>query len=341
MDSVTATAAASPLASSQVTEAYNWGGRQRAQFDADTDAQAKAIGTDKIQLGFKDVLDLVNPLQHLPVISELYQSATGDNTMKPAIKTVGDTIYGGPIGAVSSVIDNIMTAAGGKDMVTTAANWVGIGDDSTPQPAATQTATANTAAPVTATATPIQTANAQTTPTVASPAATARPFAMVSTASLPAPAPTDGDNAQTAAAPAPVPNSPLFNSLQKGAAPEGQVINTAGAQKFFNPTANRFSGVTPASFKPSKDIANTPASIGLQANMQANDLMQAAAKSSNDAVNNGMAQAGNHLSSNASADTTGNPQSDFAQKMLAAMDRYEAAQKTGTDSSAPAVSAGL
>src|SRR5690348_17165865 len=46
---------------------------------------------------FKDLLDIVNPLQHLPIVGSIYRYLTGD---EPAAGTriIGDALYGGPIG---------------------------------------------------------------------------------------------------------------------------------------------------------------------------------------------------------------------------------------------------
>lgn len=56
---------------------------------------------DNSRLGFKDILDIVNPLHHIPVIGHFYRKITGD-TIHPAIKIAGGTLFGGPIGAVFS-----------------------------------------------------------------------------------------------------------------------------------------------------------------------------------------------------------------------------------------------
>lgn len=51
--------------------------------------------------GLSDIVDIVNPLQHIPLVSNLYQSATGD-TMGAIAQIVGGGIFGGPIGALVS-----------------------------------------------------------------------------------------------------------------------------------------------------------------------------------------------------------------------------------------------
>ena len=64
---------------------------------------------------FKDVLDTINPLQHLPVISTLYQNITGDVPSSGA-NVIGGTLIGGPIGLLSAIVNEITKAQTGKDM---------------------------------------------------------------------------------------------------------------------------------------------------------------------------------------------------------------------------------
>lgn len=73
----------------------------------------EAFGQDG--LTFWDFLDIINPLQHIPVISTLYRSITGDE-IDPAAKIAGGTLYGGPIGAISSLIDVVVDYGTGKDI---------------------------------------------------------------------------------------------------------------------------------------------------------------------------------------------------------------------------------
>lgn len=63
---------------------------------------------------FGDFLDIVNPLQHLPVIGTLYRKLTGDEIGTPE-KLVGDALFGGPWGLVSSLADTAFQSATGKN----------------------------------------------------------------------------------------------------------------------------------------------------------------------------------------------------------------------------------
>lgn len=56
----------------------------------------KLFGDDGFN--FRDVLDLINPLQHIPIIGNIYRSLTGD-LAAPAIRVAGGALFGGPLGA--------------------------------------------------------------------------------------------------------------------------------------------------------------------------------------------------------------------------------------------------
>ena len=64
---------------------------------------------------FADLLDFVNPLQHLPGISYLYRELTGDKIGALA-RVVGGGILGGPVGAATSLANAIIEAETGDDI---------------------------------------------------------------------------------------------------------------------------------------------------------------------------------------------------------------------------------
>lgn len=69
-------------------------------------------------LSFTDVLDLVNPLQHIPVVGNVYRELTGD-TLAPGIRVAGGALFGGPLGAALSVAGLVIDSArdgGANDM---------------------------------------------------------------------------------------------------------------------------------------------------------------------------------------------------------------------------------
>jgi len=66
-------------------------------------AKAEPVETlaDKMSVGFEDLLDVVNPLQQLPVVSSVYREATGENISIPA-RLAGGFLFGGPAGLIGS-----------------------------------------------------------------------------------------------------------------------------------------------------------------------------------------------------------------------------------------------
>jgi len=64
---------------------------------------------------FHDLLDAINPLQHLPVISTVYRWITGD-TIGNIPRIVGDALYGGIPGFVSGLFGVLVKEETGKDV---------------------------------------------------------------------------------------------------------------------------------------------------------------------------------------------------------------------------------
>jgi hypothetical protein len=89
-------------------------------FFSNTPATASAPGdSDIFSFNFHDLVSVVNPLQHLPIVSLIYRAATGD-TIKPLERIAGDTLYGGLWGLVSSVANVAFQEITGKDFGDTA-----------------------------------------------------------------------------------------------------------------------------------------------------------------------------------------------------------------------------
>lgn len=55
-------------------------------------------------LSFWDLLDVINPLQHIPVVSSLYRELTGD-TIRGEAKLAGGALFFGPIGLGLAALD--------------------------------------------------------------------------------------------------------------------------------------------------------------------------------------------------------------------------------------------
>ena len=63
----------------------------------------------------KDLLDIVNPLQHLPIVGSIYRYLTGDEPTGGA-RIAGDTLYGGPIGLAVGVVSTMLLDKHGHDL---------------------------------------------------------------------------------------------------------------------------------------------------------------------------------------------------------------------------------
>ena len=80
---------------------------------SDGGAEFTLFGEDG--LTFLDLVDVVNPLQHIPLVSTLYREIT-DDTLAPAPRVMGDTLYMGPIGLAASVVNVLIEHNTGKDV---------------------------------------------------------------------------------------------------------------------------------------------------------------------------------------------------------------------------------
>jgi hypothetical protein len=89
--------------------------RRYTQFDRTiTDA-----GTATMSFG--DIVDMLNPLEHIPVVSSVYRAITGD-TINPVARVTGDILYGGAmgigsavLGGVGAIADTEIASENGKD----------------------------------------------------------------------------------------------------------------------------------------------------------------------------------------------------------------------------------
>jgi hypothetical protein len=109
---------------------------------------AKPEKLEHHRFGFSDLLDIVNPLQHIPVISTLYRKITGD-TQSAISEIAGGALFGGIVGAVTSVADVLWTQATGNDFGNTVMAWLGFEDkDAAVQVAETDAPSDSTEAPV-------------------------------------------------------------------------------------------------------------------------------------------------------------------------------------------------
>ncbi|MFQ5659129.1 MAG: hypothetical protein ACE5GZ_01785 [Gammaproteobacteria bacterium] len=71
------------------------------------------FGEDGVTFG--DLIDIINPLQHIPIISSFYRRLTGDR-IDPAARIAGGALFGGPIGIAVAIANTVAEQVNGKDI---------------------------------------------------------------------------------------------------------------------------------------------------------------------------------------------------------------------------------
>ncbi len=84
-------------------------------FEALRTARLNGKPAEGQSLSFADLIDTLNPLQHIPLVADAYRDLTGD-TISPAARVAGGVLYGGAVGLVLSVADAAVEAVSGKDV---------------------------------------------------------------------------------------------------------------------------------------------------------------------------------------------------------------------------------
>jgi len=79
---------------------------------------------------FFDLLDVVNPLQHIPIVNSAYRAVTGDEISSGA-SMIGGTLFGGFVGMIGSALNNFSIEDTGEDIATNVAQAM-FGKDETP-----------------------------------------------------------------------------------------------------------------------------------------------------------------------------------------------------------------
>lgn len=102
--------------------------RQLAAAPAPAQAEPKAEAKSESSFTFGDFLDIINPLQHIPVVSTIYRKLTGDTIGTPE-KIAGDALYGGLTGLACSVGDALFAELTGKNVGDTVYDAIIGGDE--------------------------------------------------------------------------------------------------------------------------------------------------------------------------------------------------------------------
>jgi hypothetical protein len=100
----------------------------------ETDDTARKRAWKGDSFSFRDLIDIVNPLQHLPIVSTLYRWVTGD-AIGALPRIIGDGIYGGPIGLVTGLFNAQIKQESGKDAGEHMIALLGGGEPATPDTA--------------------------------------------------------------------------------------------------------------------------------------------------------------------------------------------------------------
>lgn len=130
---------------------------QATDVAAKTDASSaapttKTAATDTDHKSFWDNLwDTVNPLEHFPVVSTIYDKVT-HNHVGDLEKVAGDTLYGGPMGLASSLANVAFEHITGKSFGDMVMGWITGDDDSKPDTVMANKATPTSATPLNKTA---------------------------------------------------------------------------------------------------------------------------------------------------------------------------------------------
>lgn len=102
-------------------------------------------------LSFFDFLDLINPLQHIPIVSSIYRELTGD-TIRPEMQMAGAGLLGGPLGLLAAGAHAVFEAENGRGVGEEVLAQAGFGGNGgnriaeAPAPAASETAANETTA---------------------------------------------------------------------------------------------------------------------------------------------------------------------------------------------------
>ena len=93
---------------------------------SDIRARGETAKASASEFGFSDFLDIINPLQHIPVVSTIYRELTGDELGAPA-RILGGALFAGPLGAAAGAASAAVEAVSGKDPGAHAVAFLGLG----------------------------------------------------------------------------------------------------------------------------------------------------------------------------------------------------------------------
>jgi hypothetical protein len=89
---------------------------------------ANTAGAEGEVLTFGDMLEAINPLQHLPVVGTIYREVTGDE-IKTLPRLIGGAIFGGIFGLIGAAVESVIKEASGATIGEHLLHAVGLGQD--------------------------------------------------------------------------------------------------------------------------------------------------------------------------------------------------------------------
>lgn len=110
----------SDTSTNKITDAIDTDNATLTQSSILTQVAKYSFGDNGLEL--TDGFDAVNILQHLPVVSTIYQETTGD-TLDAAAKLSGGFIYGGSLGLALSAVDLAVEYVSGSSISDTVTNF--------------------------------------------------------------------------------------------------------------------------------------------------------------------------------------------------------------------------
>lgn len=93
----------------------HWSANIAAAHPARDGATGKELGAfAEDEPSFWDFLDVINPLQHIPIVNTLYREISGDQ-IGVAARLAGGTLLGGPIGLAAAAVNTMIEHETGMD----------------------------------------------------------------------------------------------------------------------------------------------------------------------------------------------------------------------------------
>lgn len=108
-----------------MTQTQNSGTSQNALALAPNQTMDSTQGAQPF--GFGDLLDMVNPLHHIPLVGSAYRELSGDQ-IRPVSRLIGGSVFGGLAGLASGIVNIIAEEETGRDVAGNALHYMASGE---------------------------------------------------------------------------------------------------------------------------------------------------------------------------------------------------------------------